>query len=201
MADKLIANVIPNIKAIDLFLPDGSHAYAVGLFGAIPSGANVIGGVNPPFIERVSHPWGKGACVPTGVVYGTELVTSTDAYEDVEVAQTIAQPAGYTLVEAEFGLTLAVRSSGAVEAVNYQWLISDAGALWSNLVAATVVAAPGVVSIDQTNSGRWLPGGNALLTGTSFQVKAQIQSGGAGGETAKGKIKNSSYVLLRYRRT
>ena len=154
----------------------------------------------PPFLERDAHPWGKGSLTTDGTQYGAEATNATETLTDVEAAVAMYQPAGYTLVELECGLTMAVKSSGAAKNVLYQWLISDDGITYAALSALTTVTTPNTTYVDQFVGGRFLPIANALLAGSVFYLKCQIKTGAGTGETAYAKIKNNSYVTMRYRR-
>ncbi|MDZ4230606.1 MAG: hypothetical protein U1B77_02165, partial [Dehalococcoidales bacterium] len=61
-------------------------------------------------IEHVEHPFAKGNLTSDGVQWSAEKTTSTDAYETVEVV-TVNPPALGTIIEFEFGLTCALKSS------------------------------------------------------------------------------------------
>jgi len=183
---------------------------------ALPAGTNAIGklaansGVDIGDVDILSgtaevisvlhHPFGKGALTIDGVQRSAELTTSTDVYEVVETA-TITQPVGYTLTEIELGLTGRNKSSSTVETVVFKWEASDAGSSWEDLFAEQTHAAGASAYEEETWSGRFAPTGNFLGTGATFQIRYVIKSGGAGGETALGSTKSSSYILCRYRRT
>jgi len=151
-------------------------------------------------ISVVHHPFGKGALTINGIQYSAELTTSTDVYEVVESA-TITQPTGYTLTEIEFGLTGRNKSSSTAETVVFKWEASDAGSSWTDLFAEQTHAASAVAYEEETWSGRFAPTGNFLGTSASFQVRYVIKSGSAGGETALGSTKSSSFIIAHYRRT
>jgi len=150
--------------------------------------------------DKVSHPFGKGALTTDGIQYSAEHTTTTDDYEAVETITFYNLP-GHTMEEIEFGLTMAIKSSGGTESVLWKWQGSDNGTDWEDLIAEQTRAADASTYQDVTASGRFAPTGNFLGTGTTFQIRAVIKSGGAGGETATGKAKNSSYIRAKYRRT
>ena len=155
-------------------------------------------------MERLSsvtlHPFGKNALTTTGVQYSALLTTSTDVYETVE-AVTVDLPleAGRSsepIVEIEFGLTCEVYSSGAAESVLFKWQASEDNATWVDVVPAVTYAANASAALEYTYSGRFPTVANFNVV--PFYMRLQIQSGGAGGETAKGRTKNSSYVTVIY---
>lgn len=153
-------------------------------------------------LEKVRHPFGKGSLTTNGVQYSTEVSSIGDTYTSIGTI-TIQQPPGYTLEEIEFGLTGAVKSSGAGEGVNWKWQASDDGVSWQDLIAEQTRAADASAYADVSCSGRFAPTGNFLGTGASFRVRMVIKNAVTNGvpETASGKAKNSSYILARYRRT
>jgi len=186
MADTTFTTVIPPLKAIDL--ADGTFAMA---FGGI---------FLPERFEFVLHPFGKGSLTTDGVQYSTEVSGIGDTYTAIETV-TIIQPTGYTLQEIEFGLTVAIKSSAAVEGVNWKMQASDDGAAWEDLIAEQLRAASCADYLDVSALGRFALTGNFLGTGATFQARAVVKSAVAAGETATGKMKSSSYVLVKYRRT
>lgn len=173
---------------------DGTDAYPFNVTsgGLVPQPLDIV--------EVTHHPFGKGALTIDGVQRSAELTTSTDVYEAVE-SVTITQPTGYTLTEIEFGLTGRNKSSSTVETVVFKWEASDAGSSWEDLFAEQTHAASAAAYEEETWSGRFAPTGNFLGTGATFQVRYVIKSGSAGGETALGSTKSSSYIICRYRRS
>lgn len=153
-----------------------------------------------PYYEVLLHPFGKGKLTSDGVQYGAEHTTTTDNYEEVDRV-TIEQSAEGVLEEIEFGLTAAIKSSGATEGVNYKWQASDDGTNWEDLCDEGTRAADASSYADVSHSGRFEPTGNFLGNRSSFQVRFVIKSAAAGGETATGKVKNSSYIKCKYRRS
>lgn len=149
-------------------------------------------------IGKVRHPFGKGLLTTDGIQYSAEHTTTTDDYEAVETI-TFYNPSGYSLEELEFGLIMAIKSSGATESVLWKWQGSDNGTDWEDLCAEQTRAADAAAYADVTISGRFAPTGNLLGGGATFQVRCVIKSGGAGGETATGKAKCSSYIYAHYR--
>lgn len=158
----------------------------------------IIGSVRVPYVSQALHPFAKGLLTADGQQYSALLTTSTDAYEVVE-SVTVVCPTGMTLAELGFGLTMAIQSSGAGESVLYKWQGSDDGIAWVDLNTEITRAASAAALLDVSVSGWWLPVANFLGSGATFQLRAVIKSGGAGGETAKGKTKSSSWVLPVWR--
>lgn len=187
-------------NANEVVVKSGTVTAVTAITNALPAGTNNIGDTDIAVQELVVHPFGKRALTTDGVQYCTEHNTSTDDYETVE-SVTINQPSGYTLNEIELSLTAAIKSSSTAESVLWKWQISDDGSTWVDLIAEQTRAADASAYADVNALGRFNPQANALLTGTSFQVKFVVKSGGAGGETAYGKTKASSYIITRYRRS
>ena len=71
-------------------------------------------------IEHLEHPFAKGNLTSDGVQWSAEKTTSTNDFEEVEKVM-ITPPALGKIIELEFGLTAAVKSSGASEAVTFKW--------------------------------------------------------------------------------
>lgn len=146
-------------------------------------------------IEHVEHPFGKGNLTSNGVQWSAEKTTSTDDYEAVEEA-TVSPPALGAIIEYEFGLTCAVKSSGATEAVLFKWQARNKGGTWVDLHSEVTYAADASAYKEYTYSGRFKPVAN--FNAVPFDVRLVIKSGAAGGENAVGKTKNSSYVKVIY---
>ena len=146
-------------------------------------------------IEHIEHPFARGNLTPDGIQWSVEKVTSTDAYETVEEV-TIKPPALGEVFEFEFGLTCAIKSSGASENVLFKWQARNSGGTWTDLHSEVLYPANASGYKEYTYSGRFKPvtGFNSL----PFDVRLQIKSGASGGENAAGKTKNSSYVRVAY---
>lgn len=149
--------------------------------------------------EVVLYPFARGALTTNGVQYSALLTTSTDAYETVESVKVDLpldnKRATEPLVELEFRLDCAVQSSGAAEAVLFKWQYSLDNSTWSDLVPEVTYAANASVLTEYSYSGLFPV---TAFSTVPFWLRLQIKSGGAGGETAKGKTKNSSYVRAVY---
>jgi len=146
-------------------------------------------------IEHIEHPFAKGNLTPDGVQWSAEKTTSTDSYETVEEV-TVKPPALRTIIEFEFGLTCAVKSSSTLEDVLFKWQARNSGGIWVDLHSEVTCAADASAYKEYTYSGRFQQVAN--LNGIPFDIRLQIKSGSAGGESAVGKTKNSSYVKLMY---
>ena len=153
----------------------------------------------PPVLEKVVHPFAKGALTVDGVQYSTPVTGITNAaYVPIETI-TINKPSGYTLEEIELGLTGALDVSGTpTDSALWKWQASDDGVSWQDLIAEQTLTTPSAYT-DVGCSGRFAPTGNFLGTGSSFQVRMVAKCSGAT-DTVSGKTKNSSYVICRYRR-
>ena len=146
-------------------------------------------------IEHIEHPFAKGNLTSDGIQWSAEKTTSTDVYESVEEV-TVNPPALGSVIEFEFGLTCAVKSGGAAEAVLFKWQARNAGGTWVDLHSEVTYAANASAYKEYTYSGRIQPA--ASFNSLPFNVRLQIKSGSAGGENAVGKTKNSSYVRVIY---
>jgi hypothetical protein len=146
-------------------------------------------------IEHVEHPFARGNLTSDGVQWSAEHMTSTDDYEEVE-SVTITPPALGDVLEYEFGLTCAVKSSGATESVLFKWQACNQGGTWVDLHSEVTYAADASAYKEYTYSGRFEPVAN--FNKLPFDVRLVIKSGGAGGENAVGKTKSSSYVRVVY---
>src|SRR3990172_9840012 len=83
-------------------------------------------------IEHIEHPFAKGSLTSDGVQWSAEKTTATDDYETVEEV-TVNAPVLGAVIEFEFGLTCAVKSSGAAEAVPFKWQARNKGGTWVDL--------------------------------------------------------------------
>jgi len=146
-------------------------------------------------IEHVEHPFARGNLTPDGIQWSAEKTTSTDDYETVEEV-TVNPPALGAVIEFEFGLTCAVKSSSTTESVLFKWQARNKGGTWVDLHGEVTYAADASNYKEYTYSGRFKPVAN--FNTVPFDVRLQIKSGAAGGENAVGKTKNSSYVKIIY---
>ena len=140
-------------------------------------------------IEHTEHPFGRGNLTSDGVQWSAEHTTTTDNYEEVGSA-VIAPPALGNVIEYEFGLTCALKSSGATESVLFKWQARNQGGSWIDLHNEVTYAADASTYKEYTYSGRFTPVTN--FDSMPFEVRLTIKSGSAGGENATGKIKNSN---------
>ena len=146
-------------------------------------------------IEHVEHPLAKGNLTSDGVQWSAEKTTTTDDYETVEEV-TVNPPALGVIIEFEFGLTCAIKSSGTLESVLFKWQARNKGGTWVDLHSEVTYSANASTYREYTYSGRFKPVAN--FNAVPFDIRLQIKSGVAGGENAAGKTKNSSYVRLIY---
>ena len=146
-------------------------------------------------IEHIEHPFAKGNLTSNGVQWSAEKTTATDDYETVEEV-ILNPPALGAVMEFEFGLTGAVKSSGATEAVLFKWQARNRGGTWVDLHDEVSYTADASAFKEYTYSGRFKPVAN--FNAVPFDIRLQIKSGTAGGENAVGKVKNSSYVKVIY---
>ena len=146
-------------------------------------------------IEHIEHPFAKGNLTSDGVQWSAEKTTSGDDYETVEEV-TVTPPSLGAVVEFEFGLTAAVKSSGATESVLFKWQARNKGGTWVDLHDEVTYSADASTYKEYTYSGRFQPVAN--FNAVPFDIRLIIKSGAAGGENAAGKTKNSSYVKVIY---
>ena len=146
-------------------------------------------------IEHIEHPFAKGNLTSDGVQWSAEKTTTTDDYEAVEEV-IVTPPALGAVIEFEFGLTCAVKSSGSTESVKFKWQARNKGGTWVDLHSEVTYSADASAYKEYTYSGRFKPVAN--FNAVPFDVRLVIKSGAAGGENAVGKTKNSSYVKVVY---
>ena len=146
-------------------------------------------------IEHIEHPFAQGNLTSDGVQWSAEKATSADDYETVEEV-TISPPALGTVIEFEFGLTCAVKSSSTSESVLFKWQARNKGGSWIDLHSEVTYGSDASSYKEYTYSGRFTPVDN--FNGIPFDIRLTIKSGSAGGENAVGKTKNSSYVKVIY---
>jgi len=146
-------------------------------------------------VEHIEHPFARGNLTVDGVQWSDEHTTSADDYEEVESA-VISPPALGDVLEFEFGLTCAVKSSGATESVLFKWQARNQGETWVDLHDEVTYSADASDYQEYTYSGR----ANAVdnFNQIPFEVRLVVKSGSAGGENAIGKTKSSSYVKVVY---
>ena len=146
-------------------------------------------------IEHIEHPLAKGNLTSDGVQWSSEKTTVTDDYETVEEV-TVNPPALGAIIEFEFGLTCAVKSSSSTESVKFKWQARNKGGTWVDLHGEVTYPANASTYKEYTYSGRFKPVAN--FNAVPFDIQLVIKSGAAGGENAVGKTKNSSYVEVIY---
>ena len=146
-------------------------------------------------VEHVEHPFGRGALTSDGIQWSAEHTTTTDDYEAVETVA-VTPPALGKVLEFEFGLTCAVRSSGASEGVLFKWQARNRGGGWVDLHPEAARAADASAWQEFTMSGRFAP--VAGFDAIPFELRLVVRSASAAGETAAARTKNSSYVKVTY---
>lgn len=141
----------------------------------------------------VLHPFVNGPLTEDGVQWTAEYTTTGDDWETVAtVLNDWAVKANAR--ETEFGLTCRVKSSGAAEAVQFRWQVRTKHGTWLALTSAVTYAADASVYKEYTHSGRVIYNGyESQIPG---ELRLQIKSVGAGGETANAQIKGSSYAKV-----
>lgn len=139
----------------------------------------------------VMHPFVEGALTEDGVQWTAEYTTTGDDWETV--ANVFNDwPVKMNCKESEFGLTCRVKSSGAAEAVQFRWQVRNKHGEWLALTSAITYAADASAYKEYTLSGRVVY--NGYESQMPAEMRLQIKSVGAGGETALAQIKGSSYV-------
>ncbi len=146
-------------------------------------------------VEHIEHPFAQGDLTSDGVQWSAEKTTSTDDYETVEEV-TVSPPKLGAIIEFEFGLTCAVKSSSTAESVLFKWQARNKGGTWVDLHGEVTYAADASSYKEYTYSGRFKP--VASFDSVPFDIQLLIKSGSAGGENATGKTKNSSYIKVIY---
>ena len=146
-------------------------------------------------IEHIERPFAKGNLTSDGVQWSAEKTTTGDDFEAVEEV-TVNPPALGAVIEFEFGLACAVKSSGTLESVLFKWQARNKSGTWVDLHTEVTCAADASAYKEYTYSGRFQPVAN--FDAVPFDVRLVIKSGAAGGENAVGKTKNSSYVKVIY---
>jgi len=146
-------------------------------------------------VEHIEHPFAQGDLTSDGVQWSAEKTTSTDDYETVEEV-TVSPPQLGAIIEFEFGLTCAVKSSSTAESVLFKWQARNKGGTWVDLHGEVTYAADASSYKEYTYSGRFKSVAN--FDSVPFDVRLSIKSGSAGGENATGKTKNSGYVKVIY---
>ena len=146
-------------------------------------------------IEHTEYPFAKGDLTSDGVQWSAEVDTTT-ADTDVEVeCVTVRPPALGEVIEVEFGLTAAFRAvSSSTADLTYKWQGRNKGGTWVDLHGAVTKTDIGTSYVEETRSGRFQMVSN--FNSLPFEVRLVIQCN----ETNEGraKVKNSSYVRVRY---
>ena len=146
-------------------------------------------------IKHLEHPFGRANLTSDGIQWSAEKTTSADVYETVEEV-TVKPPTLGSILEFEFGLTCAVKSSSTLESALFKWQARNKGGTWVDLHSEVTYAADASAYQEYTYSGRFKAEAN--FNSIPFDIRLQIKSGAAAGENAIGKTKNSSYVRIIY---
>lgn len=137
------------------------------------------------------HPFGQGKLTEDGVQWSTEVTTADATFTEVET-KTIDFSTAANIIEIEFGLTLALKSSGAAKDAIFKWQARNARGTWIDLHVQITYAADASAYKEYTVAGRFTPEANFLSM--PFEVRAVIQREDAT-ENVTAKCKNSSYIL------
>ena len=146
-------------------------------------------------VEHVEHPFAQGNLTADGMQWSAEHTTTTSDYEEVESVM-VRPPTLGKVLEIEFGLTCAVKSSSTAESVLFKWQARNRGGSWVDLHSEVTYPANASTYKEYTYSGRFKL--VASFDSIPFDVRLAIKNGSAGGENAVGKTKNSSYVKVVY---
>lgn len=135
-----------------------------------------------------------------GVQWSAEHTTTTDIYEQAftKVIDPDLDSEADGVLWLEFGLTCAVKSSGATEDVLFKWQAKNSGGTWTDLHAEVTYAADASLYAEYTMQGFFR---HADVDQVPLEVQLLVKSSGAGGETATAKVKSSSYVRVVYKAT
>ncbi len=148
-------------------------------------------------ISYTEHPFGRGNLTSNGVQYCTAIVATTGTTNyDVE-SVTINPGCSGDVLEYEFGLTAAFKSTtNTLATIGYQWQARNNGGTWVGLHGTQVIAATvGNYTAEPTWSGRYTATAN--LNRVPFDVKLVFSCGVDSDGFAK--TKNSSYVSVLYK--
>jgi len=146
-------------------------------------------------IEHTEYPFAKGDLTADGIQWSAEKDTAT-AGIDVEVESvTIKPPALGGVIEIEFGLTAAFRAvSSATADLIYKWQARNEGGTWVDLHSAVTKTDIGTSYVEETRSGRFKLETN--FNSLPFELRLIIQCNEA--NEGRAKVKNSSYVVVKY---
>jgi hypothetical protein len=147
-------------------------------------------------LEHTEYPFARGDLTADGVQWSSETDTST-VDTDVEVASIIISPPALgDLMEVEFGLAAAFRavSTGTADLI-YKWQARNKGGTWVDLHGAVTKTDIGTTYVEETRSGRFTLVAN--FDSLPFEVRLIIQCNEA--DEGRAKVKNSSYVRVKYR--
>jgi len=165
----------------------------MGIYEEIVAGAGTYV-VQELTLTKVRHPFAKGALTADGVQYCSAV--SLESTDTIIEAVEIKQPAGYVLEQIELGLTGWLSATGVGESIIWKFQASDNNSDWQNL-HDEITIGESIAEGDVSRSGRFAPTGSFLGTGASVYLRMVARTAAAG---KTGRIKNSSYVEMRYGR-
>jgi len=180
MANKTFTTVLPPLLAID----NGDGTYSIGVGEAYEWIERLLG------IDRLLTATGLQYNVDDGDAVATTVQnTETDLY-----TLTLDNKGREAIIDfLTFGLTVAlIQITGAVNGV-YRWYFrAGVAGAWTKIYESGAIAL-GAAFVDYTVSGYWRP---ATDTNYPIQLKLTLETDGAA-NMGKGKIKNSSYCLVK----
>jgi len=138
------------------------------------------------------HPFGKGNLTEDGIQWSDE-VTTTGAEWIIVEGVLISVGATLDIIEIEFGLTLALKSTGATKDAKFKWQAKNDDGDWVDLHTEITYPADASAYKEYTVSGRMATSGD--LDKLPIYITAMVQREDAT-EDVVAKVKNSSYVLL-----
>lgn len=168
----------------------------------------VLAGSQEP-LTITEYPFGKDYLRSTGTQYSDEYTTVADeTYETVE-SVTIEPPVGGDIVEVELGITWSQKSDGTARYVRGRVQARNKNETWVTLSYDGTSPVAGNAYIEDTAdassyskhtfSGRFETEWN--FNKVPFDIRVQVLIGpqvAAETEHALGKVKNSSYIRVKY---
>ena len=134
-----------------------------------------------------------------GVQWSSEYTTTGNEYE--EAFKKTVDPAGIfgEILWVEFGLTCAIKSSGATEGVAFKWQARNKDGTWVDLHPEVTRSADASAYAEYTRQGFFKTVAN--FNKVPCDVRLVIKSTTAGGENAIARVKSSSYVRVVFKAT
>ena len=152
-------------------------------------------------IEVTQHPFGKGALTADGVQWSAEVTSSGVTYTTVEsvtideIGSDGGPGAEGTLIQLELAILWRQKSSGATYKAIGRFQGRNKGGTWVDLYEVTNTTA-GTTYEEKTRSGRYTTVTN--FSKYPFELRVQVKSENAA-ENAIGQVKNSGYVIAKYK--